>query len=141
MTEESTTTSSIGYNTDTYKDGKGVYLSPFTYTADTTEGRYDFTSPTINALGTEDDATLQISGSIGSVVYHDRTAGVAKGELRTVDSSYIVSESGAYGVYNTLKTAYDNAVKTYNTEKDAYEKDTSKDKPDMPQTFGAYAGP
>lgn len=134
-------TSPIGFDTNTYTDSNGVYLSPFTMSVDATSGRTAMASMVVSAVGTENDAATSISGSIGSVAYHDRAAGVNKGTLKTLDSSWIVSDQGAYGVFNALKSTYDSAVTTYNTEKTAYEADTSKDKPDMPQTFGTYAGP
>lgn len=65
-----------------------------------------------------------------------------------IDSSAITN---AYGVYTSIKTAYESALATYNTEKTTYEtavEDNKKDpkktvptRPNMPSATAAYSGP
>ena len=89
LTQTATSKSPIAEsNTAGYTGTDGVYLSPFTSQATNVDA---MTTP--NAFPTAivggDNAITQIAGSMGTAVYLDKSTGVAQGQIRGVDSSYI----------------------------------------------------
>lgn len=99
-----------------------------------------------------------IPGSLGNAIYYDRSTGINKDTIRTVDSYFIEEQIASY---NVAAKAYNQAADKYNGDKKKYEntrnamkkedqaaylkmveeKTAFKDKPTMPWKMPAYSGP
>lgn len=121
-----------------YATTNGVFFNP---SADADNAELVKVLPaTISAWGPNNEANAadNIPGSVGTALYYDRTTGVSKDLIRTIDTGLLINE--IYSVYGAVCTGYDSAVTSYEASRKTYEAGTNTVRPDKPTAPAAYSG-